>query len=163
MSVKDFELYHGIVLTKMIRSDHPVSLRMIERNRDEAWSAYRINDEINLYIKYRTRGRKTTRPKGMSWNFIFGEDELRQINSLKSQKPVYLALVCAEKKVTTVCFLEPDEIDKCMNLNEQAVQHLTVLYQQAKSLRAYGPRNSSDDEKLVIPQNRLDKWSVPGT
>ena len=163
MSIKDFELYHGIVLTKIVRNDNPVSLRMIETNKDEAWSAYRINDTTFLYIKYRTRPRKTKRPKGLSWVFIFGEDELQQIKNLKKHNPVYLALVCIDKAPNSICLLEPTEIEQCIDLNVKGSQNITVLYQRNKNLRAYGPLNSNDEDKLVVPQSRLDKWTVPGS
>lgn len=163
MSVKDFEAYHGIVLTKLVRSDHPVSLRMIETNKDEAWCAYTINDAAILYIKYRTKGRKTKRQRGMSWVFTFPEDELHNIDRLSNAKPVYLALVCAHKEPMCICILEPDEIHKCMNIKTGGSENITVLYQKNKSLRAYGPQNSDEDQKLVIPQNRLDEWQVPGS
>ena len=52
MSIKDLELLHGAVLTKLVRSDNPITLRMIETNRNEARSAYTLNDEVILYIKY---------------------------------------------------------------------------------------------------------------
>lgn len=162
MAIKDFELFHGIVLTKLVRSDHPISLRMIETNKDQAWSAYRVNDASFLYIKYRTRARKTKRPKGLAWVFIFSEDELEQISNLKKQHPIFLALVCVDKKPNSVCLLEPSEIERCINLDFKGSQNITVLYQRNKNLRAYGPLNSSEDDKLVVPQSRLDKWAPPG-
>jgi hypothetical protein len=77
MSVREFELFHGIALTKIMRSDRPVTLRMIETNPDEAWAAYRINDEIVLYIKYRTVSRELRRNGGgLAWSFMFGTSEL---------------------------------------------------------------------------------------
>ena len=162
MSIKDFELFHGIVLTKMVRSDPPVSLRMIETNKDQAWSAYLVNDASFLYIKYRTRAQKPKRLKGLSWVFTFGEDQLQQIKTLKQQHPVFFALVCVDKKPNSVCLLVPSDIDRCINLDVQGSQNITVLYQPKKSLRAYGPQNSSEDDRLVVAQNRLDKWTPPG-
>jgi hypothetical protein len=35
MSVHEFELFHGIVLTKLIRSDRPITLRMFETKPSE--------------------------------------------------------------------------------------------------------------------------------
>jgi hypothetical protein len=161
MSIKDFELFHGIVLTKMIRSDHPVSLTMIETNRDQFWSAYRVNDASFLYIKYRTGARKTRRPRGLSWVFTFGDDQLQQIRRLKEQHPVFLALVCIAKKPLSVCLLEPSEIERCINLDGQRAQSIIILYQQNRKLRVHGPLNSEADE-LRIPQSRIDRWTPPG-
>ncbi len=163
MSIKDFEMYHGIVLTKMVRSDHPVSLRMIETNKDEAWAAYRINDAATLYIKYRTKGRKTKRTRGLSWVFVFSEDEIREIAKLNKSKPVYFALVCVNKSPIAVCFLEPTDIAKCIDLKAQSAQNITVLYQRRKSLRVHGQLNTTNDDVLVVSQNGLDVWKVPGS
>jgi hypothetical protein len=30
MTIKQFELFHGAVLTKLVRSDRPITLRMID-------------------------------------------------------------------------------------------------------------------------------------
>lgn len=162
MSIMDFELFHGLVLTKIVRSGNPVTLRMIETNTSEAWSAYRINDASFLYIKYRTGPRKTKRPRGLAWAFIFGKDELRQIKNLKQQNPVYLALVCINKEPHSVCFLEPEDVEKCMDVDARTSQSITVLYQRRKALRVYGPSTRNDDTRLAIPRNRLRNWIVPG-
>lgn len=37
MAIDEFELFHGVVLTKLVRSDRPITLRMIETRPREAW------------------------------------------------------------------------------------------------------------------------------
>ena len=64
--VKEFELLHGIVLTKLLRSDG-AALRLIETDAKKAWAAYRVNDEINVYVKYRLQNRETKR-ESRSWS-----------------------------------------------------------------------------------------------
>ena len=37
MSVRDFELYHGAVLTKILRFQKPVALRLVETRPQDNW------------------------------------------------------------------------------------------------------------------------------
>ncbi|EPS49557.1 hypothetical protein CFSAN002368_17135 [Clostridium botulinum A1 str. CFSAN002368] len=55
MAIKEFEFYHGAVLTRILRKDIPLTLTLIETNTLESWSAYKISDNAKdaiLYIKY---------------------------------------------------------------------------------------------------------------
>jgi hypothetical protein len=54
MAVHEFELFHGIALTKLVRAERPISLRMIKTRPGEAWSAYTINNEVELFLKHST-------------------------------------------------------------------------------------------------------------
>jgi hypothetical protein len=115
MKVQKFELFHGAVLTKLVRSDRPITLRMIETRPSEAWSAYTLNNEVDLYIKYNTAPRSLKRDRaGTAWTFVFGQDELGQMRRSVSKRQTYAALVCGRcnigKDSMQVCLLYPDEI-----------------------------------------------------
>src|SRR5258706_720518 len=77
MSIKEFEFYHGAVLTKIARNDSPITLRMIETNRVGSWGAYRINDEVVVHVKYSSKpSHYDNRRKVMTWGFTFNQEEL---------------------------------------------------------------------------------------
>ena len=167
--VKEFELLHGVVLTKLLRTDG-AALRLVETDSRKAWSAYRVNNEVNVYVKYRLQNRGTKRAQKLVWSFGFSDDELIKIAELRAAKPVWLALVCGLPEIEAealkemqVCLLDPDQIDKCIDLDAGKSQVLTVEYKPGSSLRAYGPQNSEEKKKLIVSRNRLDEWIVPGS
>ena len=167
--VKEFELLHGVVLTKLLRTDG-AALRLVETDLRKAWSAYRVNDEVNIYVKYRLQNRGTKREQKLVWSFVFSHDELNKITELRAAKPVWLALVCGLPEIEVealkemqVCLLDPDQIDRCIDLGTGKSQIITVEYKPGTSLRAYGPKNSEEKKKLIVSRNRLDEWVVPGS
>ena len=163
MAIDEFELFHGVVLTKLLRSERPVSLRMIETCPGERWSAYTVNDEVDLFIKHSTTPRAIARGgEGRSWGFVFGLDQLRQMAASKAKGGVYVALVGGSRQVKDpqrcVCLLLPDEVNAVLDFSSPSQQALTVKLISGKSLRVY----SGGKEKFKVPQNRLERWDVPG-
>ena len=79
MSIKQFEVFHGIALTKLLRSDKPVSVRLIETKPAEDWQIYAIND-IDLFAKHRAISNPLVCKKGgYSWQFVFSPSEVSRI------------------------------------------------------------------------------------
>jgi len=164
MAVDEFELFHGVVLTKLVRSERPITLRMIETRPGEAWSAYTLNDEVDLFIKHSTTPRDTVRGgEGRAWSFVFGADQLRQMAASKAKGGVYVALVGGTRQIKDtqrcVCLLDPQEVSGLLDLSSTAQQALTVKLISGKSLRVY----HGHEEKFKVPQNRLEKWQIPGS
>ena len=165
--VKDFELFHGIVLTKLVRADRPVTLRMIETNPSKAWAAYKINDAVIIYAKYRTNPRRSTRHKGSyTWSFPFANDELRVLSQLQDDAQVYLTLICARQKIRGrnasmyTCLIEPADIEELIDLSSTTSQCISVKYIPRCSFRV---RGSMIPRELLIHRNDLDQWQVPGS
>ncbi len=167
--VREFELLHGVVLTKLLRTNG-AALRLVETDSKMAWAAYLVNDAVNVYVKYRLQNRATKKEQKLVWSFVFSDEELYKIAELRAVNPVWLALVCGLPKIESeslkamqVCLLDPKQIDKCIDVGSGNCQVLTVEYKRGLSLRAFGPRNSEEKQKLVVPRNRLDEWTVPGS
>jgi len=165
--VKEFELFHGIVLTKLVRSDRPTALRLIETDPSRAWAAYTVNDEVTLYVKYRAGSRSLSRSEGgRSWTFVFSPTELAKIGAMAPDTRVHLALVCGQKKIESgdcgmhVCFLTPDDRRKLMNTKSTTQQTISVKCLPGKSLRVTG---SASSKELIIKRSALDRWTVPGS
>lgn len=165
--VREFELFHGIVLTKLLRSERPTTLRMIETNPQQAWAAYIINEEVTLYVKYRTGPHTLSRKQGgQSWAFVFSPSEMEKIRALENEKQVYLALVCARKLIASgdcgmrTCLLDPDRLHRTIDTASRSQQTITVKSIPGRSLRVSG---SASSEPVVISRNALDRWTVPGS
>ena len=163
MSVREFELYHGAALAKVMRSEKPVALRLVETKSGESWSTYTLNDAVDLLVTHSKGPRPVSRGGGgISWSFVFSTNQLRQMNPAQSKRPVWVAMVCGRKSLADgdmqVCLLDPDQIAEVIDFSS-AQQSLTVRKPSGKGkLRVFKDRH----EKFLVPQSRLDKWDVPG-
>ena len=164
MSIDLFELFHGVVLTKLLRSGHPVKLCMVETNLKECWSAYKLNDEVMLYIKYSTnpQGRKND---ALVWIFTFSRANLEEIRRLSQEQSVYFALVCGDKELSNdsmqICFLDPKKFDECSDLEGDGSRTISVKFIPGNKLRVWGNKNGAYDP-LKIAARALEKWIIPG-
>jgi hypothetical protein len=164
MSVKEFELFHGAVLTKLVRGERSVVLTLIETRQDDGWAVYLLNDEVNFYIKHSTSPRRLIRGNGgYSWTFTFNLEHLDKIRSLAKLNPICLVLVCGQKNIKEgrmeVCFLEPNELLKVIDLDHGDSKSVTVRYTlDSRKLRIFQDRKEIHSVFL----NALDNYKIPG-
>jgi hypothetical protein len=168
-TVHEFEMFHGIVLTKLVRRKLPVSLLMIETQAKEAWSEYKVNDQVILYVKHSTSPRSLKREGGIAWNFSFATDHVKRIRALRDGGDICIALVCGDKDLgelgsMQICLLEKHQLAGLLDLDLSRPQAIRVRYLPGtgKSLRVRGSLNDSAEE-LKVPRSGFDKWQVPGT
>ena len=156
--VAEFHLFHGAVLTALVRRDQPLSLSMIETKPKESWSTYRINDAVNLVVKHTTTRNVQKRSKAYAWTFTFSPAQIKQVR----EGSAWAALVCGATKVDDkdmeICLLEPKQIAKLLDLTAQTQQVISVRAEEGNSLRAYSGRHP---EELIVARNRLSNWRVP--
>ena len=161
-SVHQFELFHGIVLTKLVRNPKPITLRMIETNVTAAWALYTINGDVSLLIKSSKRPKDKKKQESHTWQFTFTPDDLAKLRKLKGA--IHVALVCGDETVTTdwmqVCLIEANELNKMIDLGASTQQTIRVTYTPPqKKLRVKGTTSADD---CLVNRSRLDKWDVPG-
>jgi hypothetical protein len=153
MSIKEFHLFHGALLTQLVRSERPLTLRMIETRAADSWSTYRINSEISL------NPRKLARVKGgISWSFVFSKSQMSQV----SRSDAWAALICGAAKLTApmgICLLNPDEIRTLLDISSTDQQSLTVRSEPRKQFRV----KSSRADELLVPVGRVQEWDIPGS
>lgn len=158
MSIDDYELMHGAVLTKICRNERPLSLTLIETS--EPRSAYQINDVV-LYIKHSTISRRNR--NGHVWQFTFQPQHIEDLQRFKTNADIYLALVCGSKKISDlmhIAFLEPSEVTQCIDLTDLSTQWMSVAYKKRHNLRVGGSKLAG--EQIQIKQSALENWVVPG-
>ena len=155
MSIKIFELFHGGVITKLLRSDKPITLRMIETHPDEKWSIYTLNDEIDLFITFSKKPREFSREGGgTSWTFQFSD---HQQNQISEGRRVHIALVCASNKLDNanipVCLIKEEKLQQLGT----GIRSITV-----RLPRGRGQFRIMKDRKEVfkVPQSGLDSWEI---
>lgn len=162
MAVKLFELFHGIVLTKLVRNDKPMTLRLIETDVKESWSQYQINAEISLFVKHSYTPKERKRERASAWSFSFTPKDIEQIREANGK--AFVALVCGAKTVNVkemdVCLLTPDQIAQLLNLEDKKMQPILVKAPNRKQLRV---SSSRVEKEILVPQNAFDEWEVPGS
>lgn len=161
MSVREFELFHGAALTKLVRTETALTLRLIETRPTDSWSTYRVNDEVNILLKHSVRPRSRKRENGAAvWQFVFSPDQMKQV----TQAGTWAALVCGAPELGAsdmdVCLLDPTQLAQLLDTGRTNQQSLTVKRLPGKSLRVTSVRVS---DEFVVPRNRLDDWAVPGS
>lgn len=155
MPVRQFELFHGAVLTKLLRSERPVALRLVETRPKESWSTYTVNDTVDLLVTHSKSDRRIKQDGGATaWTFPFSRNQLRQING--SERPVWVALVCGRKNPFArdmhIWLLDPEQISA-------VAPSVTVRKPTGRGqFRVFKDRY----EEFRVPQSRLDNWQVPG-
>jgi len=131
----DIELFHGAVLTRLIRKDRPISLNIIEFNADKSRSGYILTDDDGdkpLYIKH-SKGSALT-PKGYkkSWQFTFSEEHLKEIQELfEDYGHVNIVLVCGAKTIgaedTYTALLSYDKLEQCVDITGNNGQQIVNI------------------------------------
>ena len=159
MSIKQFEVFHGIALTKLIRSEKPVSVSLIETKPTEDWQVYGIID-VDLFVKHRASSTSLVRKKGgHSWQFNFSPSEISRIN--KKDKPVHVALICGQHSINKgmeICFLKPEQVKRIFPSEVSKSFSLTVKSEPGNSLRVIVDRK----EKMIVSRTAIENWDIPG-
>jgi hypothetical protein len=160
MPIREFELFHGAVLTKLVRGDRALTLRMIETRPTDAWSTYRVNDQVNVLLKHSLSPRIARRENATAWQFVFSRDQMRQLRTANT----WAALVCGSKTVgrsdMEICLLDPTQLEEVLDLASDDQQSVTVKRIEGKSLRVSSPQVRKE---LVVPRSRADNWDIPGS
>jgi hypothetical protein len=164
MSIKNIELFHGAVLTKLMRNHHPVALRMIETRPKEGFF-YIINDEVDFYIKHRMG--KEGKKGPISWQFSFNPDEIQKMAEVRKKRNngFYVALVCAlpgkSKSKMQIALFDPlkKDVGLVLDFNSNSTQTFTI-----KDNLSGGMLVVIKDRKEIckLSKGALDKWDVPG-
>lgn len=160
MAIKEFELYHGAVLAKILRKDIPTSLKLVETNRDS--STYVINDNIALYMTYRSL-HKSSNEKISKWFFDFSLQKCREIKEFLHYD-LYFTLICINSKYepnySEVCLINKESIKKLIDLDAITVQKISVFLENGKSFRVHGTMSKKSKE-LTVSRNQIDNIEIP--
>ena len=134
-----------------------MTLRLIETGSVGTWGMYRINDEVNLLVKYSATPKE--RHNATRWDFVVSRREIKEL----SNGTTWLALVCGASALRStemeVCLLDPYQLKSLFHfkgLQESAY----VERKQGTSLRV-GPTKAGPE--LVLARNRIETWKVPGS
>lgn len=161
MPVRTFELFHGAVLTKLVRQGRRTSLCLIETKRSDSWATYLINDAFNLVIKHSTNLKHPKRePDAATWQFTFGPDQMKQFRTAGTRAALVCGSLDPDSREMEVCLLEHHELAQLLFLDGTWPQSVIVKRLSGRCLRVTRTRSGGE---LKIARDRLEKWPVPGS
>ena len=157
MKIHDDHLYHGAALLQIAEHPEFTAINPLELGERNLRVAYKVNDNIAIYLKYATR--PTGRYK--EYVFTFSAAQLADIYNVRMLlSSIFIALVCVADR--EVCCLSEAELRSMVMARESEIgdeeDSVTVLVsiQQGKSLRAYvnvpGQRKGEALEVHVVPR-----------
>ena len=113
--LREFELYHGAALCRIIHDERVKSLKLYPTPNN---SSYVLNDSIGIYLKY--SGKRMS-----PWNFTFKkehQDEIRDMND--KFKDVYLILICGKDGIACLNY---EELKIVLDDNHEESEWLRIM------------------------------------
>lgn len=149
MKVDDNHLYHGAALIQIAEHPQFTAINSFKGKLANYENAYRINNDISIYLKYASKPTKTFK----EYVFTFSQAHLDELDAIAKAVPkTFLALVCVEAR--EVCCLSYGQLLSLIERRREAfggVENQYVILVTAKkgsSLHVYVNRPHKKKEKL---------------
>ena len=113
MRIDKDHLYYGAAVIQI--AEHPsfTAINDFQRNNATVRCAYWVNQNIGIYLKYRTTANRTADWDGRDANeyiFVFNAENLDHIRNMKRRgRSTFVGLICVQDK--QICCLSSDELD----------------------------------------------------
>jgi hypothetical protein len=158
MKINDDHLYHGAALTQIAEHPQFTAINSFKLTNGNSRSAFKINDEIGVYLKY------ATYPVGRykEYAFTFRREHLEELKEIKARcKRVFCVLVCVKDR--QICCLSYAGLRKMIksrgeekgSWEDQYV--ILVTLPKNKAFRVYvnvpGERNKLLGKPILIARN----------
>ena len=138
--IKEFEFYHGVVLSRLIHSNIAVTINTYQTNSN---ASYVLNDSVGLYIKHSTK-------RMTPWRFSFKQGHQDEIQDMKNGlKNVFLALVCGDDGIV---ILRHEELKNILDEQHDTVEWVAV---SRKTREKYQVSGSDGKLKYKIGENEF--------
>lgn len=156
MRIANDHLYHGAALIQIAENPRFTAINSLTVKGTVLRSAYRINDDIGVFLKY------ATHPKPSFGEYVFNFDlgrcsELEQIQQVTDR--LFLALVCVD--VREICCLAYGEFTGLIEARRRARQTpedqytILVTAEKNRQLRVY--MNAPGRKKRMLGQPLMIK------
>lgn len=158
MRIDDDHMYHGAALIQIAEDPLFTAINSFKLASGVSRVAYRINDDIGVYLKYASN----PTPAHREYVFTFRKEHLAEFGEIaKTAQKVFAALVCV--KARQVCCLPYEGLTKLILARRKAKgaaenQYvILVTLPQGKSFRVYvnapGVRNTMLGKAVVVSRN----------
>ncbi len=130
MPLSKFKMYHGAVLTEVVRNPE-MSLKLIERDSQRhSWGMYAIAAGKKDYILFCKSTAKIFVGRKNYSNFTFSVDDIRRIKEHFNQE-ILVCLVCHNQHI---CLLTKAEIEELKILDDNKSCRISVYWKQGTEL-----------------------------
>lgn len=162
MKIHDDHMYHGAALIQVAEDPRFTAINALKIGGTVIPVAYKINDEIALYLKYASKPTPTFK----EYAFTFTSAHLADLNkiSLANQK-TFIALVCIKDR--EICCLSYDQLNSLVQRRKDAKGSdedqyvILVTAEKDKALHVYvnapEKRKTILGKALKIPRNAFPK------
>jgi len=124
--IREFETYHGAVLSRLIHGGVPVQIRTYP-STDNA--SYIVNDSVGMYIKYSSK-------RMTPWNFSFQKRHQNELQEMKDRfGSVFLVLVCGDDGLVTLSF---EELKSILDEQHEEVEWISVSRRPREKYKVTG-------------------------
>ena len=158
MKIDDDHMYHGAGLIQIAEDPQFTAINSFKLSAGLSRSAYRINDDIGVFLKY---AREPT-PAFREYGFTFRKQHLAVLQELaNTTAQVFVALVCV--KARQICCLRYADLAEMVEARKKAKgaaegQYLILATVEAgKSFRVYvnkpGVKGTMLGKALIISRN----------
>ena len=115
MTIDDEHMFHGAALIQIAEDPQFTAINSFKLPSGVSRSAYRINDDIGVYLKY---ANKPT-PAYQEYGFTFQQQHLDELAEIaKMTERVFAALVCV--KARQICCLSYGQLTKLIDARKNA-------------------------------------------
>ena len=153
MRITEEHLYHGAALNQIADHEQFTAINALKYKGDESRSAFRINDDIAVYLKY------CTKPSGGfdEYKFSFHSSRLQELKNIaKTENKLHVILVCVDDR--HICCIPYDtlirmieERRKARGRKEEQYQILVTL-KRRENFRVY--MNKPSRRKVILGEPR---------
>lgn len=158
MKINDDHMYHGAALTQIAEHELFTSINAVKFDGHLSRSAFRVNEDIGIYIKY------AGRPTGSDYIFTFTNANKTELARLMGRcDNVHLALVCVKDR--QVCCISLAEFEAWLENRRvelgrvEATSTILVNLPIGKAFRVNmnqpGRRKIYLDNPQIVPRNRF--------
>ncbi|MEM5733727.1 hypothetical protein AAEI00_18710 [Shewanella algae] len=158
MKVHDNHLYHGAALIQVAEHKSFTAINSLKIGAKIHPNAYKINDEIALYLKYAT---KKTRAHS-EYIFTFTPPHLTELSNIrKGNTKTYIALVCVGAR--EICCISYEELVAMIDARKakkgakESQYTILVTVPTGKSMRVYinapGVKNTMLGKPKIIKRS----------
>jgi hypothetical protein len=158
MKIHDDHLYHGAALIQIAEDERFTAINSMKVGKTIIRVAYRINDDIGVYLKY------ATKPTGKNYVFTFNEEHLSQIDRIQNNNAkCMIAMVCVAAR--EICVISHAQLADLLKRREKALGHaeetlsVLVTIETGKSFRVWvnepGRKGVPIGKQLVVSRNEF--------
>lgn len=155
MKIDDNHMYHGAALLQIAEDPRFTAINAIEISGEKSRSAYLINTNIGIFLKYASKPSGT----GPEYSFNFTDDHLQELNEVAGKvRKTFIALVCVEDR-QIACLDLPNlkELIKLRRKERGADEEQSIVFvrvPQRRKLRVYvsvpGRRKTILEKEILV-------------